>query len=170
LHQAFTIKDLGLAGYFLGIEIARSKTETLLNQRKHVLDILSDAGLTGAKPAKFPLPNELKLSTEQGNVLTNPESYRRVIDRLLYLTLTRPDISYAVQHLSQFLQQPTDSHYQSAMYVLRYLKGTLNKGLLYPKDNIFQLTTYSDADSGTCKMSSRSLIGYCVFLGNSLIS
>ena len=96
LDQTFTIKDLGLARYFLGIEISRSTTGTFLNQQKNVLDILSDAGLIGAKPAKFPLPDGLKLSIETGVVLSNPESYRQVICRLLYLTLTRPDISYAV--------------------------------------------------------------------------
>lgn len=102
--------------------------------------------------------------------INNPLSYRRVIGRLLYLTLTRPDISYAMQHLSQFLQQPTNSHYQAAMHVLRYLKGTPNKGLFYPKDNNFQITAYSDADWGTCEMCSRSLTGYFVFLGDSLVS
>jgi len=96
LHQAFTIKDLGLARYCLSIGISWSKSGTLLNQRKYVLNILSDVGLTRAKPAKFPLPKGLKLSIEKGNVLTDPEPYRRVIGRLLYLTLTRPDVSYAV--------------------------------------------------------------------------
>ena len=103
-------------------------------------------------------------------MLANPEPYRRVIGRLLYLTLTRPDISYAVQHLSQFLQQPTDLHYQAALHVLRYLKGTPNKGLFYPSHNDLQLYAYSDADWGSCRMSSRSLTGYCVFLGGSLVS
>jgi len=103
-------------------------------------------------------------------MLTNPEAYRRVIGRLLYVTLTRPDISYAVQHLSEFLQQPNDLHYQAAMHVLRYLKGTPNKGLFSPKTNNFQITAYSDVDWGTCRMSSRSLTGYCVFLGYSLVS
>ena len=170
LHQTFTIKDLGIARYFLGIELSRSSTGTLLNQRKYVMDILLDAGLTGAKPAKFPLPRGLKLTSDTGLVLENPEPYRRIIGRLLYLTLTRPDISYAVQHLSQFLQHPTDLHYQVALHVLRYLKGTPNKGLFYPRLNSLQLYAYSDADWGSCKMSSRSLTGYCVFIGNSLIS
>jgi len=134
------------------------------------MDILLDAGLTGAKPAKFPLPRGLKLTSDTGLVLENPKPYRRIIGRLLYLTLTRPDISYVVQHLSQFLQHPTDLHYQAALHVLRYLKGTPNKGLFYPRLNSLQLYAYSDADWGNCKMSSRSLAGYCVFLGNSLIS
>ena len=70
-----------------------------------------DAGLTGAKPAKFPLPKGLKLSVDTGQPLPDPEQYRRVIGRLLHLTLTRPDISYVVQYLSQFIQAPRDSHF-----------------------------------------------------------
>ena len=124
--------------YFLGIEITRYNTGTFFNQRKYVLDILSDAGFTGAKPAKFPLPKVLKLSTKKGTMLANPEPYRRVIGRLLYLTLTRPDISYGVQHLSQFLQQPNDLYYQAAMHVLRYLKGTPNKGVFFQKLTTFR--------------------------------
>ena len=84
-----------MAHYFLGIEIARSPTGTFLNQRKYILDILTDAALT-AKPAKFPLPQGLKLSTEVGDLLPHPEAFRRIVGRLLYLTLTRPDISYVV--------------------------------------------------------------------------
>ena len=100
LHEAFTMKDLGLARYFLGIEIARSSTGNFLNQRKYILDILADAGLTAAKPAKFPMAKGLKLSAETGVLLEDPEFYRKIFGRLLYLTLTRPDISYVVQHLS----------------------------------------------------------------------
>ena len=100
LHDAFTIKDLGLARCFLGIEIARSTTGTFMNQRKYILDILADTGLTAAKPAKFRMAKGLKLSTEMGDLLAAPETYRRIVGRLLYLTLTRPNISYAVQHLS----------------------------------------------------------------------
>ena len=146
LHTAFTIKDLGLVRFFLGIEISKSATGTFLNQRKYTLDILKDAGLTGTKPARFPMPKGLKLSTDIGDPLSNPEIYRRIIGRLLYLTITRPDISYVVQNLSQFLQQPRVPHYQAALHVLRYLKGTPNKGLYYPTDNSLQLVTYSDAD------------------------
>ena len=124
LHHTFTIKDLGLASYFLGIEISRSSQGTLLNQRKYILDILSDAGLTGVKLTKFSLSKGLKLSIDSGTPLSNPESYRRIIGRLLHLTLTRPDISYVVQHLSQFLQVPCEVHYHAAIHVLRYLKGT----------------------------------------------
>jgi len=169
-HSAYTIKDLGLARYFLGIEIARSKAGTFLNQRKYIPDILTDAGLTGAKPAKFPVPKGLKLSIEVRQCSTDHDPNRRLIGRLLYLTLTRPDVSYGVQHLSQFLQQPREPHFQAAMHIFRYLKGTADKGLFYPNNVNFHLTTYCDADGWTCKMFSRSLTGYCIFIGSSLVS
>jgi len=92
--------------YFLGIEVARSSAGTLLNQRKYLLDILKDVGLTACKPTTFPLPTHLKPSIDKGDPLPNPEIYRRLIGRLLYLNITWPDIAYSVQHLSQFFSQP----------------------------------------------------------------
>ena len=142
LHEAFTIKDLGHARYFLGIEIARSHTGTFVNQRKYIMDILTDAGLTAAKPARFFVVKGLQLSTETGELLSSPKTYRRIVGRLLYLTLTRPDISYAVQHLSQFLQAPRQPHYEAAIHVLRYLKGTIHKGLFYSAANDMRVTAY----------------------------
>jgi len=137
---------LGPTRYFLGIEIARSNSGTFLNQRKYILDILANAGLIAAKLAKFPMPKGLKLSTKIGSLLANPKSYRRIIGRLLHLTVTRPDISYDVQHLSQSLQAPKEPHYQAALHVPRYLKGTVNKDLFYLRDNDMQVIAYCDAD------------------------
>lgn len=134
------------------------------------MDILADSGLIEAKPAKFPLPKGLKLSSDSGDVMTKPDTYRRLVGRLLYLTLTRPDISYAVQHLSQFLQEPREPHFQAALHVLRYLKGSASKGLYYSAGGSLDLTAYCDADWGSCKDTLRSLTGYCVFLGDSLVS
>lgn len=118
LDRAFTIKDLGFGRYFLGIEIAGSPHGTLLNQRKYIIDILPDVGLLGCKPAPSPLPTGLKLSIDSGDTLPNPEQYRRLIGRLLYLNLTRPDFSYAVQHLSQFLSAPKKPIMDAAVHVL----------------------------------------------------
>jgi len=100
LDTAFTIKDLGHARYFLDLELSRSSQGIFLNQRKYVLDILCDAGVTASKPAKFPLPKGLKLNTKHGDILPDLEPYRRLVGRLLYLNITRPDISYATQRLS----------------------------------------------------------------------
>ncbi|GJX59620.1 RNA-directed DNA polymerase [Tanacetum coccineum] len=131
LDQKFTIKDLGLAKYFLGIKMCKTEVGTHLNQRKYILDSLSDATVTCSKPLTFPLPTQLKLSLDKGNPLPDAGSYRRLVGRFLYLTMTRPDISYDVQHLSQFVSTPKDDHMQAATHLLRDLKGTISKGLFY---------------------------------------
>lgn len=77
----------------------------------------------------------------------------------MYLNHIRPDISYAVQQLCQFLHDPRDAHLSVAMHVLRYLKGTLNMGLFYPTENSMILSGYTDADWGTCADTCRSLYG-----------
>ncbi|KAL9245201.1 hypothetical protein vseg_018879 [Gypsophila vaccaria] len=170
LHTAFTIKDLGHIRYFLGLEVARNDSGILVNQRKYVLDILTDLNMVNCSTVSFPMVKGLKLSPDQGDLLPDPEVYRRVIGRLLYLTLTRPDIMYSVQHLSQFLSSPRVPHFQAALHVIKYLKGTINLGLFYSADASLTLSVYSDADWGQCAFTSRSLSGYCVFLGSSLVS
>ncbi|KAL8139335.1 hypothetical protein V2J09_005356 [Rumex salicifolius] len=124
LDDAFTIKDLGEIRYFLGLEVARSEDGIVLNQRKYVYDILQDSKLVDCKAARFPMQRNLKLSIDQGQLLDDQELYRRLVGRLLYLNLTRPDISYASQHLSQFVSSPRVPHLAAALHVVRYLKGT----------------------------------------------
>lgn len=170
LHDKFTIKDLGHAKYFLGIEIARSPEGMLLTQHKFIKDIVADTGLQDAKPTSSPYVQGLKLSSDMGKPLPDPECYRRLIGRLLYLSLTRPDISYAVQQLSQFMQTPHQQHFKAALAVVRYLHGTSFKGLFLPASNDLKLRAFSDADWASCTDSRRSITGYCIFLGTSLVS
>ena len=170
LDTAFTIKDLGAIRYFLGIEVSRTSKGTMLNQRKFILDILKSTGMESCKPSKFPFPKGIKLSTDTGEMMADPESYRRIIGKLLYLNLTRPDISYSVQQLSQFISAPRLPHFQAAIHVVKYLAGTLDWGLYYAANQPLHLTAFCDSDWGSCAFSARSLTGYCVFLGNSLIS
>lgn len=100
LDAAFTIKDMGPAHYFLGMEVARGASGIVLNQRKYVLDLVQSAGLSGCIAVTTPLPSGLHLSTKDKQYLAEPDLYRRLVGRLLYLNLTRPDITYAVQQLS----------------------------------------------------------------------
>ena len=99
LETSFKLRDLGTLRYFLGLEIALSSAGITLCQRKYILDLLTETGLLGCKPASIPMDPSVKLSTEDGVLLENPEVYRRLIGKLLYLTFTRPDITFAVHQL-----------------------------------------------------------------------
>ncbi|XP_061348083.1 uncharacterized mitochondrial protein AtMg00810-like [Gastrolobium bilobum] len=170
LDQQFCIKDLGPLKFFLGLEIARSPHGIVVNQRKYVLELLADSGLLGAKAASTPMEPTLRLCQNQGDPCADPASYRRLVGRLLYLANTRPDISFAVQQLSQFVANPMIAHFDAAIRVLRYLKGSPGKGLFFSSSSSLTLSGFSDADWATCLDTRRSITGFCVFLGTSLIS
>lgn len=138
LHSHFKIKDLGELKYFLGIEFLRSSKGIMMNQRKYALELISEVGLAAAKPALTPLECNIKMTSveyDEGtdihdDLFEDVNRYQRLIGKLLYLTNTRPDIAFAVQSLSQFMQQPKISHWDAALRVVRYIKGDPCKGLL----------------------------------------
>lgn len=131
-----------------------------MSQRKYIHDILKDNDMLASKPTPYPLPTGLKLSTDVGDLLEDPEAYRHLIGRLLYLSLTRPDLSYSIQHLSQFVSQPRLPHLQAAKHVLRYLNGTLTLGLVYPVQSSLKVTRFTDADWGSYLTTRRSLTSW----------
>ncbi|CAL8117065.1 unnamed protein product [Prunus armeniaca] len=152
LHKRFKLKDLGNLKYFLGIEVSRSKKGICLNQCEYALDIIKDTCLLGAKPETFPMEENLRSNNTDGNLLNNPTSYHRLIGRLIYLTVTRHGILFAINILSQFMHQPCQPHMKAATRLVHYLKGSPGQ------------------DWASCPMTRRSTTGYCVFLGTSLIS
>ncbi|XP_019107758.1 uncharacterized mitochondrial protein AtMg00810-like [Beta vulgaris subsp. vulgaris] len=170
LDKAFTIKDLGQLNYFLGIEVKRNAQGIFLSQRKYINDIITDCNMVDYIAAPAPLSAALKLSTKVGDVLEDPDVCRRLVGRLLYLGITRPDLSYAVQHLSQFMHAPRSPHLRVVMHVVRYLKCTIDQGLFYSANSNLKISAYSDSDWSACQFSNRSLSSYVVFLGSNLVS
>jgi hypothetical protein len=114
LNDRFKLKDLGPLKYFLGLEIARSTKGISVNQRKYALEVLEDSSLLAAKPVKFPMEQNLKISKDEGDLLSYSTSYRRLVGRLLYLTITIPDLAFSVQILSQFMDKPRQTHLEVA--------------------------------------------------------
>ncbi|KAL0423852.1 UNVERIFIED_CONTAM: putative mitochondrial protein [Sesamum radiatum] len=170
LDRLFSIKDLGPAKYFLGLELARSPQGLIATQNKYALDIIKDVGLLQGRSVTTPLAPGLKFGTESGRALQDPGKYRRLIGRLLYLGFTRPEICHAAQQLSQHVQHPCQQHLDAALHLVRYLKASPSTGLFFPSNNDFKLKAYCDADWAACPLSRRSLTGYCIFLGISPVS
>ncbi|KAG6433752.1 hypothetical protein SASPL_105368 [Salvia splendens] len=170
LGNHFKFKDLGNPKYFLGIEIARNSTGLFISQHKYAMDLVTDAGLLGCKPASTPMDPTKQLQSDAGEPLADPTVYRRLIGRLVYLCITRPDITFAVNKLSQFLANPCSEHLLAGERVLKYLKGTLGHDLFYSANSDSTLSIFSDSDWAGCPDTRRSISGFCLFLGTSLIS
>lgn len=131
LDHAFKIKNLGNLKYFLGLEVARNSSGIHLSQCKYTLDILTDYGMLASRPVATQMDYTARLSTSSSTPLPDSSSYRRFLGCLIYLTTTRPDISYAVHHLSQFMSAPTSTHSQATFRILRYLKQAPGLGLFF---------------------------------------
>ncbi|RVW87652.1 Retrovirus-related Pol polyprotein from transposon RE1 [Vitis vinifera] len=144
LSESFHMKDLGPLTYFLGLEVHHSPSGISLNQHN--------------------------FAKEEGNLLADPSLYRKLVGSLVYLTITRPDISFAVQQVNQFLQTPRHLHLAAVRRIIRYVQGTSTRGLFFPAGNSTRLAAYSDADWAGCADTRRSITGWCVFLGDALIS
>ena len=125
LSQQFEIKDLGHLSYFLGLEITHSTDRLYITQAKYASELLSRAGLIDSKTIDTPVEFNAHLTPSRGKPLSNPSLYRRFVRSLVYLTITRLDIFYAVHQVSQYLSTPQSTHYTAVLRILRYLKGTL---------------------------------------------
>ncbi|XP_074303187.1 uncharacterized protein LOC141637580 [Silene latifolia] len=170
LSQEFAMTDLGALNHFLGITVTRTGTGLFLSQQKYAESILSRASMSSCNPTTTPVDVGSKLSATAGPLISDPSLYRSLAGALQYLTITRPDIAYAVQQVCLFMHAPREPHLHFLKRLLRYVKGTLAYGLTISKSKSIAITAYSDADWGGCPDSRRSTSGYCVFLGDNLVS
>ena len=164
------MKDLGHLSYFLGLEITHSTDRLYITQAKYASELLSPARLTDSKTVNTPVELNAHLTPTGGKPLSNPSLYRRLVGSLVYLTVTRPDISYAIHQVSQYLSTPQSTHYAAVLRILRYLNGTLFHGFFYSAQSYLVLHAFSDADWAGDPTDRRSTTGYCFLLASSLIS
>lgn len=163
LNDVFKLKDLDSLWYFLGLELARSSKGVFLCQRNYTLQLLEDTGFLASEPASLPMDPNIKTHSSEGILLVDPTEYRRLIGRLLYLTISRTDISFTVHKLSQFVAQPRSSHMVAAHTLLRYLKGCSGEGIFLSATTDFQLRAFTDVDWASCIDTRKSTSGFCVF-------
>jgi len=174
LKSVFDIKDLGEMKYFLGIEICRSKEGLFMSQRKYTLDLLKDAGKNGEKTAKMPLEDGYKIpregEIEDSKPFNDPKLYRKLVGKLIYLTITRPDICFAVNQVSQHMQVPKEHHWRMVDRILSYLNGSPGQGVWLGCNGSTEVVGYCDADWAGDRADRRSTTGYCTFIGGNLVT
>ncbi|WVZ70083.1 hypothetical protein U9M48_018781 [Paspalum notatum var. saurae] len=150
LRQAFAVKDMGLLRYFLGTEVQRDHNGFFLKQAKYASELLERARMENCKLATTPTDTKSKPSNEDGVLITDASTYRSLAGALQYLTLTRPDIAYAVQQVCLHMHAPRDVHLTMLKRVLRYIKGTIHLGIQLAPVTTASVTAYSDADWAGC--------------------
>lgn len=172
LKVDFAVKDLGPLEYFLGIEVKQEKNGILLSQKRYALDLLKKANMGKCKAISTPMTATEKLFRDQGKSLTGEDQfrYRSIVGGLQYLTMTRPDLAFAVNRVCQYIQSPTDAHWAAVKRILRFVKGTVDHGLKIQKSATTMLSGFSDADWAGCPDDRRSTSGFAVFLGTNLVS
>jgi len=172
LSDSFPIKDLGPLQYFLGLEASYNSGGMILTQKKYALDLLYRVSMENCRPVSTPLSVTEHLAREVGTPLGVEDAtrYRSIVGGLQYLTLTRPDLSFAVNKVCQYLSQPTNEHWEAVKRILRYVKGTLSTGLRIRKSPSTGVGIFTDADWAGCIDDRRSTSGFAVFVVSNLIS
>jgi histone deacetylase 1/2 len=170
LTGEFAMKDLGALHYFLGIRVTRTDAGFFLSQSQYAEEILERAGMDNCKSAPSPVDTKSKLPSAEGAKVADPSAYRSLAGALQYLTITRPEIAYTVQQICLHMHDPRECHNSLIKRALRYLRGSTNLGLWLSASSSLSLRAYTDADWAGCPDTRRSTSGFCVYLGDSLVS
>ncbi len=170
LKQKFEVKDLGELCYFLGIKVIQSPKGIWLLQMQYALNKLSEYGMTGCKPISIPLEQNVKLSADEGDLVEDTTMYRLIVGSLIYMTITRPYLSYVVGVVNQFMQTPWKQHLDAVKRILRYIKHTLQCGVFCEAKNQLQVHGYADDDWVGNVLDRRSTNGFMFSFGSGVVS
>ena len=172
MRKKFSMSDLGLLSYYLGIEVKQGDGGITLSQSAYAAKILESVGMNTCNPCATPMEARLKLSKGKGDAVVDPSAYRSVIGSLRYLVNTRPDLAYSVGVVSRYMETPTSEHWAVVKHILRYLKGTIEFGCKYERSTELKPTLlgYSDSDFAGDSEDRKSTTGVAYFLGNNLIT
>ena len=170
LNKQFRMKDMGRLHYFLGIQAQYHSGGLFLSQQKYAEDLLIVASMADCAPMPTPLPLQLNKVPDQEELFSDTKYFRSLAGKLQYLTLTRPDIQFAVNFVCQKMHAPTVSDFHLLKRILRYIKGTTTMGISFAKDTDCTVRAYSDSDHAGCTATRRSTTGFCTFFGTNIIS
>ncbi|CAL2279421.1 unnamed protein product [Prunus armeniaca] len=170
LCSTFASRKLGALHFFLGMEVTRCANQLSLSQARYASDLLKKFKMDLCKPCPTPLLSSQRLSAHDGDSLSDPETYRSMVGGLQYLTLSRPDIAYAVNQVCQYMHNPKTTHLQAVKRIYRYIKGTIEHGLIYRSSPDYTLRAFSDADWAGSLDDRRSTSGACIFLGPNILT
>ncbi|KAK2977314.1 hypothetical protein RJ640_014213 [Escallonia rubra] len=169
--KEFEMSMMGELTFFLGLQIKQSKDGIFINQAKYTKELLKRFDMEASNAFDTPMSSSLKIDKDEKGKDVDIKRYRGMIGSLLYLTASRPDIMFSVCLCARFQACPKESHLIAVKRILRYLKGTHDLGLWFPRNtSFFDLIGYSDADYAGCKTERKSTSGGCQFLGHSLVS
>ncbi|GKV15082.1 hypothetical protein SLEP1_g25883 [Rubroshorea leprosula] len=155
----FQMKELGELKQFLGLEVDQTKESIFLCQQKHALDLLKKFGMLECKPISTPIEMNARLCSYKGKELASATMYWQLIESLIYLTLSRPDISFAIRVVSRFAQNPKKPHLEVVRHILKYVERTLDYGILYRSGTECKVVGFCDANYARCHDTRRSTIG-----------
>jgi len=170
MQSEFEMSMMGELRYFLGLQIHQTKNGIFINQSKYCKELLKKFGMQNAKEISTPMSTSCYLDKDEDGKSVEESKYRGMVGSLLYLTASRPDIMFSVCMCARFQANPKESHLSAVKRIMRYLIGTQNMGLWYPKGTDCTLVGYSDSDFAGCKMDRKSTSGTCHLLGNALVS
>ena len=171
LGLSFALKDLGPLHYFLGIEVSWLKNNSIhLSQAKYINDLLRRTNMDHSKPQPSPMLSSLRLTADESASVDDPTLYRSIVGALQYATVTRPEISFSVNRVCQYMHKPQIHHWKAVKRILRYLAGTSTHGLLLTPSPNYSITGFSDSDWATDLDDRKSTTGYCIFVGRNLVS